>query len=286
MRHDRTIPRCRQANSTRLGLALSAMLHASFFILLAFIDAPLQTPVQPSQSVELVSVDVKLEPMPEARSGLSPSPSIPASPASGTASSGPSLKSAPKKSEKPRPTDIPPPKPRRPALVNHPVRQETPTSGLKPRTETPARDVAGEKPPSRSDRTARDETPPGFLGDAERRGTGTDRGGTVGRGQGGIRAGSGGSGSAGDSGVQVLSRTLPDYPGLARNRNIEGWVLIEITVDRNGLVTNPRVVGANPAGVFEQAAIDAVRKWRFKPARRQGISIEQRVKQKVVFHLR
>jgi len=57
-------------------------------------------------------------------------------------------------------------------------------------------------------------------------------------------------------------------------------------VDRNGLFTNPRVVGANPAGVFEQAAIDAVRKWRFKPARRQGISIEQRVKQKVVFHLR
>ncbi len=115
-----------------------------------------------------------------------------------------------------------------------------------------------------------------------------------GGGRSGIGAGGGGSGRGGatsggggaSGGAQVLSRVMPNYPGIARSRKLQGWVMVEVTVSRNGTVSNPRVVGASPSGVFESAALEAIMKWRFKPAMRQGMPIEQRVRQRVNFVLR
>lgn len=176
------------------------------------------------------------------------------------------------------------PRPRRPALARNPDPNQAPPSVLTPRVEIPTHS-AGVRLPNLAGTTSRVDGPPGSWGDRERRTSGgSPGGGSVGK-QRGSGSSSGGAEGAGNSGVQVLSRTLPDYPGIARSRKIEGWVLVEITVDRNGLVGNPRVVGANPAGVFEQAALAAIRHWRFKPAHRQGIAVEQRVRQKILFHL-
>jgi len=176
------------------------------------------------------------------------------------------------------------PKPRRPALVKNPDPNQAPPSVLTPRVDIPTHG-AGVRLPSLAGSSSRVEGPPGSWGDRERRTTGgSPGGGHVGKPVVSNSSSASGEG-AGNSGVQTLSRTLPDYPGIARSRKIEGWVLVEITVDRNGQVSHPKVVGANPAGVFEQAAIDAIRRWRFKPARRQGLPVEQRVRQKVIFHL-
>lgn len=177
-----------------------------------------------------------------------------------------------------------PPKPSSPALVKKPVSREEPPSVLTPRVEIPTHGT-GVKLPSLSGNTRRVDGPPGLWGDAERRTAGGRTGGPLERGGIGAGTGTGQGGGERNSGVQVLSRTLPAYPGMARNRQIEGWVMVEITVDRNGGVRNPRVVQASPPGVFDQAAVEAIQRWRFKPALREGAPVEQRVRQKVNFHL-
>jgi len=65
---------------------------------------------------------------------------------------------------------------------------------------------------------------------------------------------------------ELLSRIIPDYPPVARLRNIEGVVLLEIVVDRVGQVEDSvRVIQSEP--MLDRAAIDAVRRWRFRPGR-------------------
>ena len=60
------------------------------------------------------------------------------------------------------------------------------------------------------------------------------------------------------------------YPFEARAKGIEGRVFLRFVVDREGYVMNPQVVSAEPEGVFEQAALDAVIKYRLKPAMKDG----------------
>ena len=63
---------------------------------------------------------------------------------------------------------------------------------------------------------------------------------------------------------RAKSRVLPVYPELARKMNITGSVKIEVVVAPNGTVKDAKIVGGHP--VLANAALDAVRKWRFEPA--------------------
>jgi TonB family protein len=58
------------------------------------------------------------------------------------------------------------------------------------------------------------------------------------------------------------TKVAPVYPELARRMNITGVVKVEITVAANGSVKNAKLVGGHP--VLANAALDAVRKWRFE----------------------
>lgn len=55
------------------------------------------------------------------------------------------------------------------------------------------------------------------------------------------------------------------YPRRAQSRGIEGFVIVEFTVTKTGAVTNPIVVHAEPEGMFDRAALDAVVKFKYKP---------------------
>ena len=55
----------------------------------------------------------------------------------------------------------------------------------------------------------------------------------------------------------------PVYPEIARQARREGTVVIEAVLDTNGNVTQPRVIQSVP--LLDQAAIDAVRQWRYTP---------------------
>ena len=60
------------------------------------------------------------------------------------------------------------------------------------------------------------------------------------------------------------------YPPEAARRGIEGQVVVRYDVTAEGNVTNAAVVGAVPPGVFEEAALRAVRSWRFRPSVEHG----------------
>jgi len=62
-----------------------------------------------------------------------------------------------------------------------------------------------------------------------------------------------------------IVRVAPQYPRRALVNSIEGYVIVEFTVTRLGTVSQPHIVAAEPSGVFDQVAISAVLKFRYKP---------------------
>lgn len=88
------------------------------------------------------------------------------------------------------------------------------------------------------------------------------------------------------AGQLARTRTVqPRYPDDARTRGVTGWVDLEFTVTTDGTVNDVRVVGAAPTGVFEDAATEAIGRWRFKPVERNGVAVPQRAKLRIRFDL-
>lgn len=85
--------------------------------------------------------------------------------------------------------------------------------------------------------------------------------------------------------VAPLVRIPPRYPRAAARRGIEGIVKVAFTITKDGRVINPRVLSANPAGVFDKAAIKAVKKWKFTPKIVGGEVVEQTAAQEITFRL-
>jgi protein TonB len=67
----------------------------------------------------------------------------------------------------------------------------------------------------------------------------------------------------------VINKVNPVYTEAARRARIQGVVIVEAIIDKQGNVTNVRVLKALPMGL-DQAAVDAVKKWRFRPATLNG----------------
>jgi protein TonB len=68
----------------------------------------------------------------------------------------------------------------------------------------------------------------------------------------------------------------PVYPPQALRNGTRGWVELEFTVAPNGTVRDVQVVAAEPRGVFDSAASDAVAAWRFRPRLVNGQPVAQR----------
>jgi protein TonB len=84
---------------------------------------------------------------------------------------------------------------------------------------------------------------------------------------------------------RLLREVKAVYTEEARRRGLTGDVLLEIVVRRDGSVGNVSVIRALGAGL-EERAIEAVRQWRFAPARRLGVAIDVIVEVAVEFTLR
>jgi TonB family protein len=70
---------------------------------------------------------------------------------------------------------------------------------------------------------------------------------------------------------KVKTKTLPDYPELARQMNASGKVKIEATISAEGRVTSTKVIGGSP--LLVGAALDALKKWRFEPAAKESVEV-------------
>jgi protein TonB len=80
------------------------------------------------------------------------------------------------------------------------------------------------------------------------------------------------------------TRTVnPVYPESARKRGVEGWVELAFTVTTNGTVEDVEVRNASPANVFDDAAVRAIRQWRFEPVERNGERVSQRAMVRLKF---
>ncbi len=60
-----------------------------------------------------------------------------------------------------------------------------------------------------------------------------------------------------------MAGSEPEYPASARRRGIEGQVVIDVATDATGAVSDASVLQSEPAGVFDAAALRAVRRWRY-----------------------
>ncbi|HEX2453315.1 MAG TPA: TonB family protein [Vicinamibacterales bacterium] len=192
--------------------------------------------------------------------------------------------------EKPAVRQTPPPPPvatERPVEPPPPERKPDPVPPVvAPVVSVPADPVdkpgvANEQPPSES------------RGSGSGGGTGSGQGTGMGEGTGtGIGPGSGGGTGGGPyrpgSGITppgLLREIKPDYTEEARRRNLAGDVVLEIIVRADGSVGEVRLLQGLGAGL-DQRAIDAVKQWRFSPARRYGTPVDVIVEVAVEFKMR
>ncbi len=68
-----------------------------------------------------------------------------------------------------------------------------------------------------------------------------------------------------DTDLLPLVKVTPHYPERARRNNIEGYVLIQFTVDELGRVVDPMIIEAEPVGVFDRSAMEAVQRFKYRP---------------------
>ena len=74
--------------------------------------------------------------------------------------------------------------------------------------------------------------------------------------------------------LKRLRATTPDYPQAAITQQISGSVTLEYTVDTRGEPRDIHVVEATPPGVFDQAATNAVKRWRYAPTVVNGTAVD------------
>lgn len=88
--------------------------------------------------------------------------------------------------------------------------------------------------------------------------------------------------------VSELVRTreaAPTYPSEALRNGIEGWVDIEFVVGADGVPVDLTIRAAEPAEVFDKAALEAIGRWRFEPRMDAGEPVPQKLAVRLRFNL-
>lgn len=188
--------------------------------------------------------------------------------------------------------EVPPPQP-----PVRPVMRETPIEVPKPAPAAPAvvapvvsapadpQDKAGTLESTRNGAASSGAGTGGGAGTGSGTGMGEGDGAGIGPGSGG---GTGGGPYRPGSGIDppsLLREVKPQYTDDGRRQGVEGDVVLEIVVRRDGTVGEVKILRRLGAGL-DQKAIDAVRQWRFSPARRMGAPVDVVVEVAVEFKLR
>jgi protein TonB len=75
----------------------------------------------------------------------------------------------------------------------------------------------------------------------------------------------------------------PSYPASAKQINLQGEITVQATIDAAGKVTDAKAVSGPP--LLQQAAMDAVRRWKYEPATLDGKPVPMQIVVKVKFNL-
>jgi protein TonB len=83
--------------------------------------------------------------------------------------------------------------------------------------------------------------------------------------------------------VIPLVRIQPRYPPRAARSRLAGTVVVQFKINPDGTVASPRVVKSEPPNVFDDAAIKAILRWKFKPKIVNGKAVSQYASQEFKF---
>jgi protein TonB len=83
---------------------------------------------------------------------------------------------------------------------------------------------------------------------------------------------------------QLVSRSVPIYPAIAKQNGIEGQVTIDAVIDTTGKLTSMKVVSG--ALLLQQAALDSLRNWKYEPGYLDDKPVPVRTSITVKFRLR
>jgi len=81
----------------------------------------------------------------------------------------------------------------------------------------------------------------------------------------------------------AISQPKPLYPQMARMARVQGSVVLQAVISKNGAIENLRVVSGHP--MLQQSALDAVRQWRYRPYLLNGEPVEVETQITVNFNL-
>jgi len=236
----------------RIAILASLAGHAAALAALATIDW------RAADGTPAIPVAVLMPPsLGDQASAPSPSTSAPPPPAAAsapaTATGEPSFDLASALADLPRPTDLPPPKPR-PAQPKATRLAAKPAPAPAPAAAAQDGEASGAPPdPARGSDVA--STEPATAPVVEH-------------------------------GPSVLpGNPRPAYPPAARRRSLEGRAVVRATVTAEGQVASVELRQSSRHDSLDQAALEAVRRWRFAPARRGEQAIAGAVDVPVVFRL-
>jgi protein TonB len=83
--------------------------------------------------------------------------------------------------------------------------------------------------------------------------------------------------------AKLIRKVLPEYSVLARNARVEGEVILAVNVDEEGNVAGVRVIKGHP--LLEEAAVRAVRQWKYSPTLLNGEPVPVLSTVTVIFRL-
>jgi TonB family protein len=176
-------------------------------------------------------------------------------------------------------------------IVETPVEKPAPPPPPPPAVQAPVKSIPAdpvespglpEAPPREPSRGTGDR---GGVGSGSGQGIGEGGGGGLGAGMGGGTGGGVYQPGAGIDPPTLVKEVRPIYTDEARRQRIQGDVILEIVVRSDGSVGSIRV-RRSLGGGLDQRAIEAVRQWRFNPARRHGTPVDVAVEVAVEFKLR
>ncbi len=176
----------------------------------------------------------------------------------------------------PAPKPVVAPSEAAPELRPKPQPEPKPKQAAKPQTKPkpaspphPAPSAQPARRLARTDQGSVNKTP------SARRENGTER-----------TAGKGSASAAASSPVAYLNNPPPDYPGAARRLRQEGTVHLRVLVGAGGQPDEVRLDGSSGVPGLDQAAIRGVKRWRFKPAHRNGQPLAAWVRIPIHFKLK
>ena len=89
-----------------------------------------------------------------------------------------------------------------------------------------------------------------------------------------------------DKEPRPVEQSAPIFPNDLRRKGVEGYVLLSAFVNAQGVVEAAKVLESKPPGVFDDSALEAIRRWRFQPGEYKGEPVSVWIEQRITYRLR